>query len=113
MRKYVAILLAAVLALTLSVMASAAPAKGDVNGIGGITLDDVQALYEYLTHGTIPSSAGYTAADILNVADYNNDGAVNILDYQALYVYVVAKNNSGSGGSGGGSGSIGDFSPFV
>lgn len=101
MRKYVAILLAAVLALTLSVMAFAAPdpgtvlpAKGDVNGVGGITLEDVQALYDYLARGTIPSSAGYTAADILNVADYNNDGAVDILDYQALYVYVTTQKPS-------------------
>ena len=108
MRRYFVIILVLALALSLPVLASAAPesgipARGDINGTGGITLEDVQALYEYLTHGTIPASAGYTAADILNVADYNNDGAVNILDYQALYVYVTTKNNGGSS----------EWSPYV
>ena len=112
MRKYVAILLAAVLALTLSVMASAAPdpgtvlpAKGDVNGIGGITLEDVQALYDYLTRGTIPPALSpFSSSDFALVADYNGDGAVDILDYQALYVYITTKNNGGGNS---------EWSPYV
>ena len=110
MRKYVAILLAVVLALTLSVVAAAAPdpgtvlpAKGDVNGIGGITLEDVQALYDYLTRGTIPPALSpFSSSDFALVADYNGDGAVDILDYQALYVYITTKNNGNS-----------EWSPYV
>lgn len=86
MRKYIAILLAAVLALTLPVMAAAAPAKGDLNGNGVVEVTDVQALYAYLAHGTIPK--GVNASVFRPAADIDQDGTITILDYQALYAYL-------------------------
>ena len=73
--------------------------KGDVNGVknaDGKTVDvsDMQCLYDYLATGTLTgqiTNAAYFAA----VADFNKDGAVNILDYQALYEKVRGGGISG------------------
>ena len=79
---------------------------GDINGDGTGAEDalqcalDLQALYDYLALGQVPGSfrdsADAARNDLLGdyflrLADVNEDGQVNILDYQRLY--LLARNN--------------------
>lgn len=57
---------------------------GNVNGDGTIDITDVQALYSYLTSGTVEG----TAADIESAADVNGDSSVDVYDLQYLYECV-------------------------
>lgn len=71
--------------------------RGDVNGTSlseitfGNDVTDMQGLYEYLSAGQ-KSGAIQDDGYFAQVADVNADGAVNILDYQALYLLVKAAN---------------------
>lgn len=79
---------------------------GDVNGDGTGAEDalqctlDLQALYDYLALGQVPGSFRDSADAarnellvryFLRLADVNEDGQVDILDYQRLY--LLARNN--------------------
>ncbi len=76
-------------------------AIGNINGATSalgqaVDASDMQCLFEYLSQGQINSSLVKDKNDsaqveyFLQVADVNEDGAVNILDYQALYEMVKA-----------------------
>ena len=76
-------------------------AIGNINGAASalgqaVDASDMQCLFEYLSQGQINSSLVKDKNDsaqveyFLQVADVNEDGAVNILDYQALYEMVKA-----------------------
>ena len=70
--------------------------RGNVNGVNDVEITDVQCLYEYLAT-RVPT--GMFQDDIVllrQVSDVNEDGILNILDFEALYQKVVAS----SGGSG-------------
>ena len=80
----------------------AIPERGNVNGavnaLGqAVDASDMQCLFEYLSLGRINSSLvkdGNDSAQVayfMQVADVNEDGYVNILDYQALYEMVKAQ----------------------
>lgn len=65
-------------------------AKGDFSGNGTSAaerLNDMQTLFDFLSKG-VSTHALYTSDQdyFMDVADVNGDDAVNILDYQALYV---------------------------
>lgn len=66
--------------------ASAALVKrGDLNGADGADVQDMQCLYEYLFYGTKGGALAKDESYFRAVADVNEDGRVNILDYQMLY----------------------------
>ena len=80
----------------------AIPERGNVNGAvntqgKAVDASDMQCLFEYLSLGRINSSLvkdendSAQVAYFRSVADVNEDGAVNILDYQALYEIVKAQ----------------------
>ncbi|MBQ6249322.1 MAG: hypothetical protein IJJ88_03815 [Oscillospiraceae bacterium] len=80
----------------------AIPERGNVNGAANalgksVDASDMQCLFEYLSLGKINSSLvkdenDSTQVDYFRtVADANEDGLVNILDYQALYEIVKAQ----------------------
>lgn len=63
---------------------------GDVNGDGLVNIQDVQALYAYLTLERLPAGSGaLSAADFRSAADVNNDGAADVYDLQRLYELVT------------------------
>ena len=61
---------------------------GDVNGSGQRTVEDMQSLYSYLATASMEETGIKDEDDFAAMADYNGDGSVNILDYQALYEIV-------------------------
>ena len=74
--------------------------NGAVNEQGqAVDASDMQCLFEYLSMGRINSSLVKDKTDsaqvayFMQVADVNEDGAVNILDYQALYEMVKTPSN--------------------
>lgn len=61
---------------------------GDANGDNTIDIQDMQSLFDYLATG---HSSGNVNGDHFELfSDINHDGAVNILDYQALYMLLQA-----------------------
>lgn len=71
-------------------------ALGDVNGAvneqgQAVDVSDMQCLFVYLSRGTIDGALAEDEAYFRSVADVNNDGLVNILDYQTLYEMVKAQ----------------------
>lgn len=61
---------------------------GDTNGDNTIDIQDMQNLFDYLATG---HSSGNVNGDHFELfSDINYDGAVNILDYQALYMLLQA-----------------------
>lgn len=80
----------------------AIPERGNVNGAvnpqgKAVDVSDMQCLFEYLSLGRINSGLvkdendSAQVAYFRTVADVNEDGLVNILDYQALYEIVKAQ----------------------
>lgn len=61
----------------------------DLNGDSAVTVVDLQALFDYLSTGTMTGCFADVDA-FKEFADYNCDGTVNILDYQLLYALVRA-----------------------
>ena len=59
--------------------------RGNVNAADGTNIFDMQCLFEYLSQGTIVEAMADDKTYFRAVADVNDDGAVNILDYQTLY----------------------------
>ena len=57
--------------------------RGDVNGNGSVTMDDLTALINYLTYNT------YLDEYQLEAADMNGNGIVNMDDLTALINYLV------------------------
>jgi len=53
----------------------------DLNGDNNVTVTDMEALYDYLASGKVPTAG-------VEYCDVNGDDDVNILDYQALYEMV-------------------------
>ena len=75
--------------------------RGDVNGAmegdgNDIGTADMQCLYEYLSAEALPDKLADDAPYFQAVADCNNDGELDILDYQALYEMI---RRSGVGSS--------------
>ena len=73
-------------------------ARGNVNGAASaqgkvVDASDMQCLFEYLSQGTIDGALKDDEAYFRAVADVNEDGYVNILDYQALYEMVKTAPN--------------------
>ena len=62
--------------LSLSFSSGAGPVHGDVNGDGHFNAADIKALEQALTNGT--------SSGLVNVADFNNDGAVTNVDLQGM-----------------------------
>lgn len=62
--------------------------RGDVDGDGVITVDDVTTLQRYLAE--FPTAG---AARILRCGDINNDGKINIRDVSALQRYLAEYGN--------------------
>lgn len=67
--------------------------KGNLNGtsdsLGAETsADDMQCLFTYLSTGCREGALKEDEAYFKKIADINEDGAINILDYQALYEIV-------------------------
>ena len=60
----------------------AAPEGGDVNWDGAVNVEDMQALFGHLC-GESPLTG-----ELLTAADFNGDDAVDILDYQAMYMWI-------------------------
>lgn len=61
---------------------------GDLNG-GGIAIQDVQLLYDYLVTGTTPTGGSILAdGDFQLAADINNDTYIDVYDLQMLYEIV-------------------------
>ena len=55
-----------------------------------MNIQDVQALYAYLTLERLPAGSGaLSAADFRSAADVNNDGAADVYDLQRLYELVT------------------------
>ena len=70
--------------------------RGNVNGVNDVEITDVQCLYEYLAT-RVPMGAFKGNIPLLRqVGDVNEDGILNILDYEALYQQVVASSGGGS-----------------
>lgn len=78
--------------------------RGDVNGAmegdgNDIGTADMQCLYEYLSAEALPGTLANDAPYFQAVADCNNDGELDILDYQALYEMIrrggVASSKTG------------------
>jgi len=69
----------------------AVPLYSDLTGDGAVDPSDMQALYEYLCGGTVTIAYRANDRDFLVFCDCNNDGEINILDYQALYDDILAK----------------------
>ena len=55
---------------------------GDLNWDGSVNVSDVQALYEYLTQGIVPTAGK-------NPCDLNKDGSIDVYDLQYLYELVI------------------------
>ena len=73
--------------------------RGNVNGVNDVEITDVQCLYEYLAT-RVPMGAFKGNIPLLRqVGDVNEDGILNILDYEALYQQVVASSGGSSGTS--------------
>ena len=72
--------------------------RGNVNGVNDVDIIDVQCLYEYLATRVPKGAFKNNPALLRQVGDVNEDGILNILDFEALYQQVVA--SSGGGGSG-------------
>ena len=75
--------------------------RGDVNGAmegdgNDIGTADMQCLYEYLSAEALPDKLADDAPYFQAVADCNNDGALDILDYQALYEMIRRSGVSSS-----------------
>ena len=75
--------------------------RGNVNGTPegngeDIGTADMQCLYEYLSAEALPGTLANDAPYFQAVADCNNDGELDILDYQALYEMI---RRSGVGSS--------------
>ncbi len=67
--------------------------QGDINGdsttsASVVDILDLQCMYEYLTTDTINGSLKDDQAYFEQVCDFNGDGRINILDYQALYTTI-------------------------
>lgn len=56
--------------------------RGDLNWDGSVNVSDVQALYEYLTQGIVPTAGK-------NPCDLNKDGSIDVYDLQYLYELVI------------------------
>lgn len=69
------------------------PGVGNVNGDSDGTIDitDVQALYAYLTSGTMEGSNKWNQYTFEKYADVNGDESVDVYDLQYLYEYVSTK----------------------
>lgn len=66
---------------------------GNVDGSGSVNIQDMQALYSYLSQGTIPPLFGETVGGedcFRQVADVNGSGSIDILDYQYLYQLILS-----------------------
>lgn len=72
-----------VVALTTSLVS-----RGDINGTGNLDATDMQCLYAYLSTDKVEGGLKNELSYFTSVADVNNDGEVNILDYQALYTLI-------------------------
>lgn len=61
---------------------------GNINGVGTVSVDDMQCLYTFLTanrrEGSLKDNSTYFCA----VADVNSDGHVDVYDLQLLYEYL-------------------------
>ena len=62
--------------------------RGDINGTGEADAIDMQCLYAYLSTKKAEGNLNDEPSYFTSVADVNNDGVVNILDYQALYMFI-------------------------
>jgi len=60
-------------------------AGGDANGDGKIDVEDMQALYDYLSVSSRPDAFASDETYFSTVSDANGDDEVNILDYQWIY----------------------------
>lgn len=58
----------------------------DLNGDGNQDASDLQCLFTYLSTGSIVGNMQADPQRYIASADINDDGAINILDYQALYM---------------------------
>ena len=70
--------------------------RGNVNGVNDVDIIDVQCLYEYLATRVPMGAFQDDPALLRQVGDVNEDGILNILDFEALYQQVVASNGGGS-----------------
>lgn len=62
--------------------------QGNLNGDTIIDVTDMACLFDYLSAGKLSGAYQNDPAYFKAVADVNEDGTVNILDYQALYELV-------------------------
>ena len=65
-----------------------ARAKGDWDGDGAITLQDVMGMQRFIVSNTVVGTAQFNAGDV------NCDGEINILDCQYVQMYLVGKIDS-------------------
>ena len=70
--------------------------RGNVNGVNDVDITDVQCLYEYLATRVPMGKFRNDTALLRQVGDVNEDGILNILDFEALYQQVVASSGGGS-----------------
>ena len=70
--------------------------RGNVNGVNDVEITDVQCLYEYLATRVPMGAFQDDPALLRQVGDVNEDGILNILDFEALYQQVVASSGGGS-----------------
>lgn len=73
--------------------------RGNVNGVNDVDIIDVQCLYEYLATRVPKGAFKNNPALLRQVGDVNEDGILNILDFEALYQQVVASSGGSSGTS--------------
>lgn len=73
--------------------------RGNVNGVNDVDIIDVQCLYEYLATRVPMGAFQDDPALLRQVGDVNEDGILNILDFEALYQQVVASSGGSSGTS--------------
>lgn len=66
------------------------PSRGDVNGDNVADIRDAQCLYDYLSLGSLPAAFAGDEAAFRDAADLDGNGAVDVLDYQALYLLLLA-----------------------
>ena len=71
--------------------------RGNVNGVNDVDIIDVQCLYEYLATRVPMGAFKNNPALLRQVGDVNEDGILNILDFEALYQQVVASSGGGGG----------------
>lgn len=75
----------------VTVVDAVVTALGDLNGSGKTDISDMACLYDWLYLGEYTGALAAERDYFRAVADVNNDGLVNILDYQALYEIVKAQ----------------------